>query len=60
MGGGAIAIGSGSHVSISGSTFTGNVSGKDGGAVATRKFYGAYDTDSADVGPDGIGQHFYE
>ena len=57
MGGGAIAIGSGSHVSISGSTFTGNVSGKDGGAVATRKFYGAYDTDSADVG---IGQHFYE
>ena len=50
MGGGAIAIGSGSHVSISGSTFTGNVSGKDGGAVATRKFYGAYDTDSADVG----------
>lgn len=50
MGGGAIAIGSGSHVSISGSTFTGNASGKDGGAVATRKFYGAYDTDSADVG----------
>ena len=49
MGGGAIGIGSGSYVSIDGSTFVGNISGKDGGAIATRKFYGSYDTDSPDV-----------
>ena len=50
IGGGAIGIGSGSHVSIAGSTFVGNISGKDGGAIATRKFYGSYDTDFQDVG----------
>lgn len=49
LGGGAIGIGSGSHVSISDSTVTQNISGKNRGAIAPRKFYGAYDTDFSDV-----------